>query len=236
MIENSFIAIRIIDGKPRKVIVDKNGNVVNRSPNKKELKGIDKFHEKDGRNNPKLKISNEELLEFLRNFWREKGRPPTKNDLEHNLEFPSYKLYRTRFGGLQNALRLVGLDTDSMVRKGIIETDNQKARQSELYVLENDEKGATDLSRNNHWSVIDGISKKDYTYDVKSSKLVRGKFWNFCLDKRVDFYYLLGYDKDRKNLLHKWKVPGYFSEGDIQIGNNNYYTYNLENMREYEIL
>lgn len=92
-----------------------------------------------------------------------------------------------------------------MIRKGIIETKQQKVRQAEIHILENDEKGATDLSGENRGSFADGISiiSKGQIYDVKSSKLYKEKYWSFYLDKCVDFYYILGYDKDYKNLLYK---------------------------------
>lgn len=41
-----FLSIRIINGKPQKVIVDENGNIINRSPNKDELRGIEVEHYK----------------------------------------------------------------------------------------------------------------------------------------------------------------------------------------------
>ncbi len=355
-----YISYSIIDGKPKWVIVDKNGNITNRNPNKIELKNLEifrgrnrlvpKVHYKDvelleflrkserekGRspasrdfdNNPEypgsstyvrrfgswnkaLKMAgivpiesrgyqytNEELLEFLRKFERkngrspieedfnsnseypgpktyqrrfgswnkalkmaglhinvftnctnedllgyltkfyeEKGRPPVVEDFIGNHEYPSFRIYQYRFGGWQKALRLVELDVDSMVRKGIIETEQQKARQAEIHILENDEKGATDLSGENSGSFADGISRisKGQIYDVKSSKLHEKKYWSFNLDKCVDFYYLLAYDKEHKNLLYKWKVPGDFTDGIIVIGDNNHYTYNIENMKEFEI-
>lgn len=181
--------------------------------------------------------TNEDLLEYLVKFYGEKLRPPTIQDFIGSYKYPSFKIYQNRFGSWQKALRLVGLDVDSMVRKGVVETEQQKARQAEIHVLENDEKGAIDLSGENSGSFIDGISNisKGQTYDVKSSKLHQEKFWTFHLDKCVDFYYLLGYDKDYKHILYKWKIYGDFAEGSISIGNNNHYTYNIENMKEFEI-
>lgn len=35
--------------------------------------------------------------------------------------------------------------------------------------------------------------------------------------------------------FYKWKVPSDFTERTVVIGNNNYYTYNIENMKEFEI-
>ena len=44
---------RLIDGKPRLVIVDETGNIVNRNPTEDELKGLDKELYKDGRSKPR---------------------------------------------------------------------------------------------------------------------------------------------------------------------------------------
>lgn len=44
MTEDKYISIRIIDGKPRKVIVDEIGNIANRKPNKIELKNLENEH------------------------------------------------------------------------------------------------------------------------------------------------------------------------------------------------
>lgn len=49
----SYKSWRIIDGKPRWVILDEIGTITNRTPNKCELKRLDKFPEKDGRGNPR---------------------------------------------------------------------------------------------------------------------------------------------------------------------------------------
>lgn len=40
--EKKYKAYRIVDGKPRWIIVDENGNIVNRNPSKCELKGLEK--------------------------------------------------------------------------------------------------------------------------------------------------------------------------------------------------
>jgi hypothetical protein len=142
---------------------------------------------------------------------------------------------------MQNALKLLSLDIDSMIKKGIFSDTNQKGRQAELHIAENDEKDGTDLSGENCLNHIDGISKNNEPYDVKGSKLYDryGGYWQFVIDKfeDVNFYYLIGYDKERKNILHKWKISSYdFIDIDyLVIGNNNSWRYNLENMKEFEL-
>lgn len=185
------------------------------------------------------KTTDNELLEYLKEFEKDNGRPPKQLDFNDNPKYPNYRTYMSRFGSWQKTLRLVDFDIDTMIRKGVVETNIQKGRQSELYILETNEKESIDLSGQNCQSFVDGISKNDISkndiYDVKSSSLHKGKYWTFILDKCVDFYYLVAYDKDHNNVLYKWKIPGDFAEGSIVIGNNNYYTYNLQNMKEYEI-
>lgn len=233
-----FRSDRIINGKGKTIIVDKGGNIINNNPTKEELKGL-------GMEPYKIKIkvslktyTDEELLYALYMYKEEYGTPPTYEDLENNPNYPSHKPYIDRWGSLENAKKLIGQDLDSMTIEGIARTTNQKGRLAEKYVLKNIEKGARDLSGENCKNSVDGISEisKGKTYDVKSSKLHKGKNWGFDLDKCVDFYYLLAYDEYRNNILHKWKISGCFAHGHIVIGFNNSYRYNLENMKEFEIL
>ncbi len=64
-----YMSIRLLDGKPRKVIVDETGKIVNRSPNKEELKGIEK---EQYIYNQSKRFSNETLLDCLKRFKDEK--------------------------------------------------------------------------------------------------------------------------------------------------------------------
>ena len=40
MVEKRFTSVRLIDGKPRKVIIDEIGNIINRNPTKEDLLGL----------------------------------------------------------------------------------------------------------------------------------------------------------------------------------------------------
>lgn len=62
-------------------------------------------------------ITNEELLGYIKRFDNDKGRPPAAKDFDNNSEYPGYSIYKSRFGSWQNSLKLVRLDTDSMVKK-----------------------------------------------------------------------------------------------------------------------
>ena len=84
-----YKSLRIIDGKPRWVIEDKDGKIIDRFPTKEQLKGLEKFPEKDGGSNPRLKKSNSELLEYLRQFEKENGRIPVVNEFNENSRYPN---------------------------------------------------------------------------------------------------------------------------------------------------
>lgn len=290
--EDKYTSARLIDGKPKKVIVDKNENIINKNPSKEELKDIPyvehrrykctddelleylrKFYEENGRipmkrdfiNNSRYPCftsyvnhfgswnnaiemaelekenMNDELLEYLRKFYEENGRPPIVTDFKNNSRYPSYATYWRYFGGLDNARKLLGLDTDTMVRKGILDTRQQKGRLFEMIVLELPSmEGATDISGTNYGSTFDRICPKGHIYDAKSSKLYVGGYWSFSLkgaDRyEIEWFYLGAFDKDYNKLLHAWRIPGDFTEGDyMTIGIGSNHGYNIGNMREYEI-
>lgn len=90
-----YKSYRIIDGKLKWIVGDENENIVNRIPYKEELTELEKFPEKDGRSNSRLKISNNELLGYLRQFEKE--------------NCPNGGIYFKRFGSWNNALNLAGI-------------------------------------------------------------------------------------------------------------------------------
>lgn len=292
-----YKSCRIVDGKPRWVIVDGRDNIVDRNPCKRELKGLEKFPEKDGRSNPRLKKSDSELLEYLRRFEKENGRIPVVNefnenpvypngdiyfqkfgswnnalnlagigikpreelytdeellnylkqfyekygriptttDFEGNRQYPHFHVYE-RFGGWQKALKLVGLDVDTMVRKGIIETSIQKGRWFEILVKEHFENESKDLSGENSHSSCDGICPTGQKYDAKSSRLHKDGYWYFKINnEETEWYYLGAFNEDYTKLLHVWLIPWNFTENFMRIGISNNYKYTIENMKEYEI-
>lgn len=185
-------------------------------------------------------ITDHELLELLVQFSKENGRSPTQTEFNNSAKYPSYGTYINRFGSWQKALKLVELDVDSMVKKGIIETYQQKARQSEICILNHfTKKGSIDLSGNNCNSPFDGICPKGETYDVKSSSLFID-YWMFNLDntyrENIEWLYLCAYDNYHKNLLYVWRIPSNFIDGDkLYIGLNNNKECNIKNMKEYDI-
>ncbi len=189
-------------------------------------------------------LNDEELLRYLIQFYEENGRPPTKIDLNRNPKYPGCRAYINRFGSCQKALKIVALDIDSMARRGIIETDDQKGRLGEIFVLAHfEEIGSIDLSGENKKSPCDGICPKGYNYDVKTSYF-NGSYWlfnfrNIDIDK-IEWFYLLAFNKDFTKLLFAWRIPSSdlmedIEKGYIIIGAYKNYAHNLENLKEYEI-
>lgn len=96
---------RIIDRKPRWIIVDDNGNITNKNPTKEELKNS--ATEKYVGNN--VKYTDDELLEYLKQFYEENGRIPTQIDFANNHDHPHYTTYHIRFGSWNRSLDIAGL-------------------------------------------------------------------------------------------------------------------------------
>lgn len=299
-----YKSYRIIDGKPRWIIVDENGNIVNKNPTKEELKGLEKFHQKDGRrcrsrpgarytheellecligfvkengrvpvasdfnNNPEYpnfatyqihfgswnkaleiglnikrekyaseKYTNEELLNYLRLFEKDNGRPPIVEDFINNPKYPSFATYRIRFGSWINSLKLAGLDVDLMGRQG----NSYRGRQAEITIINHFKNKPTDLSGENYHSPCDGICPNGVTYDVKSSKLNGGKYYQFGIRNKykdkIQIYYLLAFNEDYTKLIYVWRIPALIvaRKDTFYVGLSSSYEFNVENMKEYKI-
>ncbi len=285
------------DGKPGWRIVDETGKIVNISPKKDELEGLEdencrkkknerytdeqllnylrKFFKENGRSPTQLdfignleypshmtygrrlggwnkaiekaglyvnyctKLSDEELLNYLRKFFKENGRAPTLLDFNCSLEYPSFGTYKNRFGNWNKVLMLVGLDIDTMVKQGIIKNNQQKGRLWELSVIEHFENRPEDLSGENYHSSCDGICPNGKIYEAKSAALVNDLYWSFgCGNKykeEIEIYYFGAFSSDWSKLEHAWRVPGEFVEGySFRIGIYGG-EFTVENMKEYEI-
>lgn len=181
-------------------------------------------------------LTDEELIEYLRKYEVEYGKPPSKRDLCLS-HYPSYFAFQSHFGTIEKAKKLVGQDLDSRARKGFADHPKQKARLAEIFVIEHfKDDGAIDLSGENCTSPVDGICPKKYIYDVKSSSLrhYRGDdYYGFNLDKagKVDFYYLLAFNENYTELEHVWRIPCNYTEKihlDIKLKD-------IPNMKNYEI-
>lgn len=300
-----YVSIRLVDGKPRKVIVDETGKIVNRSPSKDEMKNLqaevykrnvykeytDKellnflktFYEENGRvpvlrdfvNNSgypcyntyrehfgswdnALKMSgmiyerkkiytDDELLNYLKIFYEENRRIPVTTDFKNNPAYPGSATYLRHFGSWSNALKLVGMDRDTMVEQGNLETTHRRSRWFEIMVIGHFENIPIDLSGDNCNSPFDGICPNGQTYEVKSSKLHKyvtfGGYWSFATRNRdkeedkeaIQWYYFGAFDEDHAKLLYVWRVPGEIVEkASFYVGMYGG-KFNIENMKEYDI-
>lgn len=139
------------------------------------------------------KYTDEELLYYPAQFYEKYGRVHVRRDFENNHEYPYYKTYARRFGSWSNVLKLVGLDVDSIVDKGVLETNQQKARLAEIKVINHFKQRPIDLTGENCNSSCDGICPNGKTYDVKSSKIYTGGYYRFTTRNKykeeIELYY-----------------------------------------------
>jgi len=116
--------------------------------------------------------TDEELLMYIIQFYEKNGKTPTEKDFTNNPTYPGCSTYQRRFGGLENALKLIDLDIDSMVRRGVIKTCDQKARLSEILILGHfpDKNKVIDLAgKKRSYHICDGVCPNGENYDVKVS-------------------------------------------------------------------
>lgn len=234
-----YTSVRIVEGKPRKVIVDENGNMANRNPTKEELKGLEKEIAKV-RRRLEYTDTDEQLLYRPVQFYEENGRPPTEADFNNDPRYPSFRIYQSRFGSWSNTLKLVELDINSMVKKGRIETSDQKARYAEIIVINHFQQHPVDLAGENKNSSCDGICPNGKTYDVKSSTLAKDRNrYHFNTNNKykdnIEIYYLLALNDDG-SIKCVWRIPGEIVEKHFfHVGLNSRYEFNIENMKKYDI-
>jgi len=200
-----------------------------------KLAGLEVNHPK------KIRLyTDEELLKYLIQFYEENGRAPTEVDFIIG-DYPDPTTYKRRFGSWNNALKLVGLDIDSMTKKGIIDTNRQKGRLAEIFVRDHFAKKdkVIDLSGKNCNSPFDGICPKGQNYDVKGAKLYIAYGWDFHLGNmnkyEIEWYYLLAFNEDWTELLHVWRIPSWDIVKNIEQGRLWISTNQIENMIQYEI-
>jgi len=293
---------RLIDGKPRRVVIDEEGNITNRQPSKEELKGLEwAYHQ--GKQGCIPVYTDEELLNYLKKFYYDNGRAPKRREFEIHPDYPGkttycrrfgswknalekagildkmehvriytseeisdslFQFYETygqipkyndfrngamsihastilrRFGTWNNALKTVGLDPDTLIKKGIgVNNSNNKGRRFELYVGESFNEIYEDLSGKNHKSSLDGICPNGLLYEAKSSSFDRG-CWDYHFynseKERVRWYYLGAFDAYFEKLLYVWRVPSDVIVGErLYVGLTKRSQFNVENMKRYEI-
>lgn len=235
MIEYS--SYRIIGKKPRLVIVDENGNIINKNPSKEELKGLE---EEPYKVNTKKEYTDSELLNYLKIFYDKNKRIPTRRDFENNSKYPGCNTYVRHFGGWNDALKLLGLDIDTTTKQNILQSTNHKGRLFEIRVIDAFTNKPIDLSGDNHGSPCDGICPNGKIYDAKSARLYEDKYWPFIIKNKykeeIELFYLGAFNKYYTELLYVWRIPGEIVEDNyFYVGIRNNYKFNIENMAKYDI-
>ena len=207
-----------------------------------KLAGLDN-REKCGRSD---KYTDEELLIFLNIFYEEQGKVSSRRDFLNNPHYPDYQNYTAHFGNWGNALKMVGLDVDTMIEKGNLKTEQQKGRWTEIIVRDNFENRPIDLSGKNRGSVMDGICPNGQTYEVKSAKLLTiGKWsgWPFVTRNKdkdddreaIQWYYFAAFNEDYTELLYMWRVPGEIIEKNTFTVGMHSGLFCVYNMEEFDI-
>lgn len=181
------------------------------------------------------KYTDEDLLNELRLFEKENGRPPTEKDFTNNVT------YQRRFGSWPDALSRAGLYIDLMGKQ----CDSYRARQAEITILNYLENKPIDLSGKNWHSYCDAIDPNDGPYDVKSSKLHNNTYYSFITENEdkdddkdaIQWYYFLAINDDG-TIRYVWRVPGEIVENSsFHVGTNNRSRakFIIDNMKEYDI-
>jgi len=85
--------------KAKWIIEDENGNVLNNSPSKEELKGLKEGPYKSGNSKPRPKrYTRNELSVYFNRFYEENGRVPIHSDFDNDPRYPSSFVCRKVFG------------------------------------------------------------------------------------------------------------------------------------------
>ena len=152
------------------------------------------------------------LIDTLKTYLIKYGGGLSAKDYEKNKDKddPGSMTFIRRFGSWLNAKEATGVKVDRHLCSAEM---GRKAELAIFYMF--DKTGAVDLSGQNRNSFCDGVDPDGKMYDVKSSKLHqhRGKHMAWCFTftnrrkKRIDYYFLLGYDKQHEKLIHVWKIP-----------------------------
>ena len=193
------------------------------------------------------KYTDDELLNHPKKFEKENGRPPTTRDFTNNSKYPSVVVYQKRYGSWSNMLKMIGLDLDTMVKNGSIETNNQKGRFAEISVIKHFVQQPIDLAGKNHSSPYDGICPNGLIYEVKSSSLHKiGNYCEFGIRghknkeiEEIEIYYLLVFNEYYTELLYAWRIPtlNIIHRDTLYIGLNplSHAEFTIKNMKEYDI-
>lgn len=104
-----YKSCRIINGKPKNVVIDENGKIINKNPNKEELRNLRENYLGKYKDN-RIKYSESELLDYLNRFYDLNGRVPLRDDFVNNPNYPSFRTIVYHFGSWGKGLIMAGLE------------------------------------------------------------------------------------------------------------------------------
>lgn len=188
--------------------------------------------------------TDEYLLNELKRYYNDTGKIPSINGLRNtNNKYPFSDTYINHFDSWKNAIKMVGFSS--------IKNEVEKGRCGEVVVFNSfkNKEMAMDISGKNSQSYFDGICPNGKIYDVKSSSLncykstLKNKLyiydgWGFKFNnkekEKIEYYFLLGYDKNHEKLINSWMVPSYiiFPRISVTIKNSEK---SINKWKEYKI-
>lgn len=186
------------------------------------------------------KYTRKQLIEKIQ-LWTKnhEGISPKQEDFTNNPNYPNFSTYMREFGNWNNGLIFAGIKPNNHIAR---------SRQAEIQTLSEFKiDGAIDLSGENRRNSCDGICPKGEMFDTKSALLTRkhglwGWIFNVTINQLEDASYLFlrAYANEdfTKKPLHVWRIPIEFMNNRTNIfiyKDNHHGTYNVDNMRKYEI-
>lgn len=115
-----FKSYRLIDGQPKWVVVNQNGDILNRNPDKGELIGL---KEEQYIKKRRKGYTRETLLGYLKQFYQETGRTPESKDFANDPRYPNFSTYFHTFGSWNEALKISGLCVNKIMDGNYNETN-----------------------------------------------------------------------------------------------------------------
>lgn len=180
------------------------------------------------------------MIEKMKQFEKENGRPPVAADFRNNPKYPSLGAYLNEFDIWNNAKIAAGYEPND---------ESTRSRLGELQTLsEFKEEGYVDLSGNNRHSICDGINPDGEHYDVKSASLTQNTNgalgWSFWVSieqlEEAETLTLRAYeDRDfSKPPKYVWVVPIGFMDNRMMIfiyKDDNRGLHNVKTMKKYQV-
>lgn len=185
------------------------------------------------------------MLNELRRFEKEYGRPPVERDFINNHEYPGFVVYQRRFGSWINSLKLAGLDTDFESRKHKQQYTEEELLDYLRWFEKEYERPPTEKDFTNN-PEYPGYATYQRRFGSWINALIKAGLYVNLAERQCDSF--IGRQAEIVILDHlenkaidlsgenRWKVPGDMAEKDyFLVGLNSNWEFNIENMKEYDI-